>query len=214
MTQRGSARIIPRDGLEKAFVFEPSILAAPVATPDFRQIAKAAIARKEVSDTKLASLERARKAKQTETALRDSFERAMRSLGRQRERKGALVALERIATIQDGIEPEHKFMFRDFGVALRKKKLHDLAVACARRAVELSPNDDHARFNLARVLGLAGIYEEAEAQLGAARKLNPNEKIYERLAGYLRKQRRSLDDNDDNENSNAANDKNNADKIM
>lgn len=192
MLQRGKARGIPRDGLDKAFVFEPSILAAPVTTPDFRPLIKTpapAAGAGEADDATLAQLERARKAKQLEADLRDNFERAIRSLGRQRERKGALAAIERIAATRDGIEPEHKFMFRDFGVALRQKKLHELAIACARRAVELSPHDDHARFNLARVLGLAGNYDEAENQLKAARKLDPNEKIYSRMAMYLRKQR-------------------------
>lgn len=193
MTQRGSARGIPHDGLAKAFVFEPSILAAPVTTPDFRPMIKPvtaqAPAEDDASDATLSELERARRVKQLETAMRDGFERAMRALGRQRERKGALAALERIATTRDGIEPEHKFMFRDFGVALRKKKLLDLAITCARRVVELAPHDDHARFNLARALGLAGNYDEAEAQLAAARKLNPKEKIYNRLTEYLRQQR-------------------------
>lgn len=194
LSQRGPARRIPADGLEKAFVFEPSILAAPITTPDFRQAAKPAARSGKADDVTLASLERARRARQVEKDLRDSFDRAVRALGRPRDRKGALVALERIAKTNEGIEPSHKFMFRDFGVALRKKNLHELALVCARRTVALSPQDDHARFNLARILGLTGAYEEAQAQLGAARKLDPNEKVYARLADYLKRQSAARED--------------------
>lgn len=187
-TQRGLARSIPAHGLEKAFVFEPGILAAPVTTPDFRPLVKNAPPTETVADATLSSLERARKAKQLETDLRDAFDKAMRAIGRPKDRKGGLAAIERIAKTKEGIEPSHKFMFRDFGVALRKKRLNDLALLCARRAVALSPEDDHARFNLARILGMTGNYEEAQAQLGAARKLDPSERIYDRLAKYLEKE--------------------------
>ncbi len=188
-SQRGPARRIPAAGLEKAFKFEPSILAAPVTTPDFRQLAVPAPKKEQPAGETLAGLERARKAKQLEMNLRDSFDKALRAIGRPRDRKGALAALERIARTRDGIEPQHKFMFRDFGVALRKKKLNELALECARRAVALSPQDDHARFNLARILDIVGNYDEAQAQLGAARKLDPRESIYDRFTNYLKKKR-------------------------
>lgn len=189
LSQRGPARSIPAEGLEKAFTFEPGILAAPVTTPDFRRVCAAPAKKVQAGGDSLANLERARRAKQLEADLRDGFERAMKALGRPRDKKGALAALERIAGTKDGIEPFHKFMFRDFGVALRKKRLHELALTCARRVVALSPQDDHARFNLARILGLVGNYDEAQAQLAAATKLDPSEKVYGRLARYLERQR-------------------------
>lgn len=192
LAQRGPARAVPSAKLKQAFKLEPSILAAPVSTPDFRALvknAKQAPAEADEADASLAALTRARKAKQLEADMRDNFDRAMCALGRPKDRKGAMAALERLIAAQDGIEPRHKHMFRDFGVALRKKKLTDLALASARRAVALSPNDDHARFNLARILDIAGKYDEAEAQLGAARKLDPREQIYVRMARYLKSRR-------------------------
>lgn len=207
MTQHGPARAVAAADLDRAFKAEPAILAAPVTTPDFRPLAKnretAAKVAGEVSDEALASLEQARKARQLENDLRDKFAKAMRALSRPQDRKNALAVLGRIAAMREGIEPSHRHMFRDFGVALRKKSLPDLAVACARRVVALAPQDDHARFNLARNLGQAGKYDEAEAQLGAARKLDPNEKIYDRMAAHLAKERQKAakmpDFDDDNQ---------------
>lgn len=189
LAQTGAAKGVQPGIFKDAFVAEPSILAAPVTTPDFRPIIKASSPvppREEATpDETLASLERARKAKQLEVNLRDSFDKAMRAITRPRDRKGGLAALERIANTTEDIEPSHKFMFRDFGVTLRKHTLHDLALTCAKKVVALAPHDDHARFNLARILALLGRYEEAQKQLAAAMKLDPGEEIYGRFARHL-----------------------------
>lgn len=176
--------------MERAFKAEPAILAAPVTTPDFRALSRGKTAAKpDVSDEELSALERARKAKQLENDLRGQFAKALRALSRPDDRKAALAVLERMASLRNGIEFSHRHMFRDFGVSLRKKGLPELAVAFARRVVALAPQDDHARFNLARNLDVAGKIDEAEAQLGAARKLDPNEKIYDRMAAHLARER-------------------------
>lgn len=167
------------------FRLEPSILAAPVKTPDFSQFDIAA----EPEKPSAPQQEKVGAARQIEADLRDSFSKAMRALSRPRDRSAAMASLERIAEIKKGIVPEHKNMFRDFGVALRKKDLHRLAIACAARAVELAPADDHARFNLARLLGLAGRFDEADEQLKEALKLDPKEKVYSRLERHLARER-------------------------
>lgn len=197
MSQRGPARAVAAADLARAFKAEPAILAAPVTTPDFRPLVRDAAgsgAEQEVSYDTLSGLERARRAKQLEIDLRDKFGKAVRALTRPKDRKNALTVLERIAGLSRGIEPVHKHMFRDFGVLLRKKAILNLAMVCARRVVALAPQDDHARFNLARVLLLAGHYDEAEAQLAAARKLDPHEKIYEKMAAYIASERQKAGD--------------------
>lgn len=187
LSPRGRAVAVSASRFDRTYQPEPSILAAPVTTPDFRQIRPSAPKMAELTDDTLAQLEKARRAKQVETDLRDSFAKALRALSRPRDRKGALAAIERIAATKQGIVPEHKHMFRDFGVTLRKKSLPELSLQCARRAVELAPNDDHARFNLARILGMLGKYDAAADQLGIARKLEPREDVYARLARHLEK---------------------------
>lgn len=188
----GPIRRIASSMLKANFRQEPSILAAPVSTPDFRGLVQPKAARSEateLTDEALRELEYARKAKQVENDLRANFSRALRALNRPRDRKGAIVALEQLARTTKGIVPTHKHMFRDFGVSLRKKSLPDLAAICAGRALELAPNDDHAHFNFARVLAMLGKYDDALAHLKAAKKLDASEKVYERLAEHIREER-------------------------
>lgn len=190
-----NVRAVPASIFQKTFKNEPSILAAPVTTPDFRQLAPESKSASAPASDEMAHLEKARKAKQVENDLRDAFGKAMRALNRPRDRKGAIAALEKIVTTKDGIVPEHRHMFRDFGVNLRKKSLPELALLCARRAVTLSPDDDHARFNLARILGILGQYDDADAQLREAMQMDPNEKIYARMERHLARERQFAREN-------------------
>lgn len=186
-TATGPAHAIPADKFQLVFKLEPMILAAPVVTPDFRQFIKPE-PEKKVADAGADARKRARAIRQTEADLRENFEKALRALARPRDRKGALASLARIATAKKGIQLEHKHMFRDFGVALRKKALPELAMQCASRAVELSPDDDHARFNLARLYGILGRFDDARTQIREAARLDPTEKIYGRLERHLERE--------------------------
>ena len=143
------------------------------------------------------ALEKARKAKQVENDMRDNFARAMRALNRPRDRKGALVALDQIIRVKKGIVPEHRHMFRDFGVSLRKKAQYELALASAMRALELSPGDDHAHFNIARILDSMGRYSQANEHLRKALQLDASEKVYGRMQAYLRSKRPVDSDDED-----------------
>ena len=198
LSQRGPARGISSAGLEKAFKAEPSILAAPITTPDFRPLMPTPRQPQPRQADGAAPLESAAKTEpeedshnaiRMEAVLRENFARALSAVKRPKDKDGALTLMERIIRTQQGIEPVHKHMFRDFGVALRKRSLLKLALLSAQRAVILAPRDDHARFNLARILGMLGRYQEAEAQLATARRLDPNETVYDRLASYLEKER-------------------------
>ena len=57
---------------------------------------------------------------------------------------GKLVALDA------AFLPAHKHLFNEFGIALRKNRMHGEAVLYYTRARELGPDDDHLLYNLAR----------------------------------------------------------------
>ena len=138
-------------------------------------------------------LDAARKAKVVETKLRETFRQTLLRLKRPRERKAALLALEQLAHTQEGITPSHKHMFRDFGVRLRQNSQPDLALLFTRKAVELAPEDDHAHFNLARILCSLGMYDEAAAHVATALSVSSEEPLYFKLLEHIRelKQARS-----------------------
>ena len=80
-------------------------------------------------------------------------------------------------------------MFRDFGVRLRQSALPDLALLFNYRVVKLAPNDDHAHFNLARILCMLGQYDEAAAHIRTAMGMETDNNLFFRLLVYIRKEK-------------------------
>lgn len=190
MVPQSRPELISKPRLQTGFRLEPAILANPITTPDFRQIPSQSGSQKSgeatpLTDAALHKLEQARKTKQIETDMRGNFDKAIRALSRPRDRKGALAALEKLSETKDGIVPDHKHMFRDFGVSLRKQSLPELALRYAQRVLELAPNDDHAHFNIARILAILGYYDQAQAHITKAISLDSKENIYLRMRKYL-----------------------------
>ncbi len=66
------------------------------------------------------------------------------------ERKKADNIFERLVNLDAAFEPEHKHLFNDFGISLRKNSMFDQAVDYYRRALELSKADEHLHYNIAR----------------------------------------------------------------
>lgn len=194
MIPQSRPELISQPRLQTSYRLEPSILTVPITTPDFRRLpgapaGKSPAGAAELTDETLAQLDAARKTKQIETDLRGNFDKAIRALSRPRDRKGALAALEKMAASKEGIVSAHKHMFRDFGVTLRKQSLPELAALYARRVLELAPEDDHAHFNMARVLASLGYYDQAQAHITKAISLDSSEKVYRLMRKYLDRQR-------------------------
>lgn len=65
------------------------------------------------------------------------------------EKEKAQEVFDRIVKIDSAFENEHKHLFNEYGIALRKKKLLDQAVEYYNRAIELSGDDENLWYNLA-----------------------------------------------------------------
>lgn len=57
---------------------------------------------------------------------------------------------ERLVRLDAAFEEEHKHLFNEFGIKLRKNKMTDQAVTYYNRALELTKNDENLYYNLAR----------------------------------------------------------------
>ena len=57
---------------------------------------------------------------------------------------------ERLVKLEAAFENEHKHLFNEFGIKLRKNKMLDQSITYYERAKELSPHDEHLLYNLAR----------------------------------------------------------------
>ena len=161
--------------LRDYFVHEPNILAMPISKPDFipeklktqkkdqPPIApKAQIPHVDPEEVREAQIRSA------ELAMRSSFDHAFNNLDNPTIRNQALRTIKKLAAQEEGVAPEHKHMFRDFSIDLRKKKLPEIALLFASKNVKLAPKDDHAHFNLARIYLILERYNEAINEINKA----------------------------------------------
>ena len=108
----------------------------------------------------------------------------------------ALQALRDIAEMEEGIVPDHKHMFAEFGINLRKGKLPEIALAHAKRVLSLAPGDSHGHFNIAHIYHTLGELGEAEQHLRTALEFSPDLGHARDFLAYIGKERRQkeLDD--------------------
>ena len=59
---------------------------------------------------------------------------------------------ERLVKLDAAFEPEHKHMFNDFGINLRKARMYQQAVIYYGRALEMTADDENLHINIARAL--------------------------------------------------------------
>lgn len=113
-------------------------------------------------------------------ALRADFAMGIMRL-RRGSKDSAVAEFRRLSKVTEGIMSAHKHMFTDFGKDLRKCKLYELSLAFFQRAMDLSPQDSHAYFNVARVYHEMGKYQDACDALAKAIELEPGLKCARKL---------------------------------
>lgn len=129
------------------------------------------------------------KAKSLDKLLRAKFSIALISW-HSGDKITPLKTFEVLSGIHKGIIPEHKYMFTDFGIDLRKNKLPKLAALHFKRAVELGPEDINAHFNVARIYYEIGLLERSEAHLQQALSITPSFDIAIKFLGLIHDQKK------------------------
>lgn len=198
---------LPLEIFKKNFINQPHILAAPITslhpsskndtektitkydkqhktTPNTSQVTK-----NNFNLKKDMIIEQSEQAKHIDTKLRSEFTTALERW-HSGDKLAPLKTFEGLSNIQEGIVPEHKHMFTDFGVNLRKNSLPKLAILHFKRAVELSPEDAHAHFNLARVYYELGNLNEAEQHLERALSISPDFNVATKFLGLIHDQKK------------------------
>ena len=125
-----------------------------------------------------------------ENHLRAYFGALLLKIRRDGDPQSALKALQEIADVEEGIVPEHKYMFAEFGINLRKGKLPEIALAHAKRVLSLAPGDSHAHFNIARIYHTLAKLDEAERHLLTALEFSPDLECARTFLAYIGKERR------------------------
>lgn len=95
--------------------------------------------------------------------------------------------LQRIVKLDAAFQSEHKHLFNEFGIKLRKSGMHDQAINYYTRAADFASQDDHLFYNMARACLEKGDYEQAREHLTKSLELNPElepaQKLMENLDG-------------------------------
>jgi len=157
-----------RKGIVPASPFQPQAGIPPAKTPEQLSAERAAV----------------------ENDLRAHFGTLLLKIRRDGDLQNALRFLQDIAEVEEGIVPEHKYMFAEFGINLRKGKLPEVALAHAKRVLSLAPGDSHAHFNIARIYHVLGKLDEAEQHLLSALEFSPDLEYARDFLAYIGKERR------------------------
>lgn len=196
----GDKRAVGPATFKLKYVHEPSILAVPVNTSKpWLNVGKTQVGNPggtgsaplhPTSSTPLATPDDEGAVVQTERYMRDVFKKSIKQCSAIHDKKAAILSIKNIIAVEEGIVTEHKFMFADFGIALRKSNLLELSLSCCKRVLDLAPSDDHAHFNAARILFEMGMFGEATQHLLRAQLLNPTEKIYQKMLDHIQNEQR------------------------
>ena len=197
---RGEVRAVSAAELKQEYHPQPRMqAAAPMTMLDMGALARLPGQRKALSsadeaitglDTALFMPEATPLAAQVEADLRENFRKALLRLKRPAERQAAIATLEQLAAVTDNISIVHKHMFRDFGVKLRQSNMPELALLFGKRVLELAPRDDHAHFNMARILCALDAYDEAIAHIRMASELDNHQPLYDKMLEYINKEKK------------------------
>lgn len=103
------------------------------------------------------------------------------------ETEKAQEVFERIVRIDSAFQEEHKHLFNEYGIELRKKKLLDQAEEYYTRALELTDNDENLWYNLARAKFEQEDFTGAADAVTRCLNLNPEHEYGRKMLNYLQK---------------------------
>ena len=148
----GPKRKISMDELIAKFSPEPEFYMNSVypKMQELQKTIKSADKQRENGNNFTAEYEYSRALKVDEENVRANFGIGLTYLERGDKAKAQDI-FERLVKLDGAFQAEHKHLFNDFGINLRKNKMLTQALEYYKRAQELSPNDENLYMNIARV---------------------------------------------------------------
>ncbi len=92
---------------------------------------------------------------------------------------------DRLVNLEGTYQPEHKHLFNEFGISLRKSKLYNEAVHYYEKALELNEVDENLHLNIARVYFELKQIDKCCASLARVLELSPSHEIGLKFAKWL-----------------------------
>lgn len=184
----GPKSIIPKDELLDKFSPEPEFYTSTVY-PKMREINKT-IARadrhRQKGESYSAEFEYGNALKVDIENIRANFGLGLTYLQRGDKEKASNI-FQRLVKLDAAFEKEHKHLFNDFGISLRKQQMYEQALEYYTRALELVQNDEHLHYNVARAYFAFKKYKDTLEHLKKALQLNPEFEEAKKFVLYLKK---------------------------
>ncbi len=182
----GPKRLLPKDEILEKFSPEPEFYTYTVY-PKMRELQKT-IARADRHRSRgegfSAEYEYGNALKVDEENIRANFGLGLTYLDRGETSKADDI-FQRLVKLDAAFEQEHKHLFNDFGINLRKNKMYEQCMQYYKRAMELSQTDEHLLHNVARLLFEQGKPQETAKYLKKALELNPDFQQAQQFMHYL-----------------------------
>ncbi len=96
---------------------------------------------------------------------------------------------ERVVKIDAVFEDEHKHLFNEFGISLRKSGMHAEAMDYYRRALDLSSEDENLHYNMARAAYDQGDQGLSLVYLKSCLALNPKHEEANQFVDFLKRRK-------------------------
>ncbi|WP_243362143.1 tetratricopeptide repeat protein [Fundidesulfovibrio terrae] len=122
--------------------------------------------------------------RQDEDHIRASFGLGLTYLDRG-ETDSARIVFHKLSRLSGTFAPEYKHLFNEFGIKLRKNRMHTQALGHYAKALRLSPDDEHLLYNLARVLFEKGRLRSAKRFLEKALVARPDFPVARKFQEYM-----------------------------
>jgi tetratricopeptide (TPR) repeat protein len=188
----GPKRTVPKDEFLEKFSPEPEFYVSTVY-PKMRELQKT-VARadrhRKQGETFSAEYEYNNALKVDEENIRANFGIGLTYLDRGDKDKADDI-FQRLVKLNAAFEEEHKHLFNDFGISLRKNGMLDQCLEYYTRALELTEEDEHLYHNIARVYYEKGDMKGAATNLKKALELNPEFEEGKRFLQFLKKKKQT-----------------------
>lgn len=170
----GPKREVPLDEFLEKFAPEPEFYVSTVY-PKMQELQKTVVRgekHRAHGELYAAEFEFGHALKVDEENVRANFGLGLTYMDRGEKNKANDI-FERLVKLDATFDTQHKHLFNDFGISLRKNQMYDQALAYYRRAVELTQDDENLWMNLARACYEKGDIAQCVEHLRKAIEINP-----------------------------------------
>ena len=179
----GPTRKVPKEDFLEKFSPEPEFYVSTVfpKMKELKESVDKGEKHREKGETFSAEMEFSNAVSIDEENVRANFGLGLTYLERGDDTKANDI-FERLVKLDAAFEPEHKHLFNDFGINLRKNKMYEQSADYYERALELAGSDENLHYNIARVYYEREEFDRTAASLQQALELNP---YFEEAAKFL-----------------------------